>query len=385
MSNDGWFPDPAGVHELRFFDGASWTEHVNDNGRRGIHHWNQAPSPVTSYPQYGPGTTEQPTTVTPMDSAASYAPTGTFPTAEYPAFGQPGYAGQLYPAAQFGQPAPTPGYATPLGYQAPGYPTPHYQAGFPTPSYSAPAGPPKKGSGLAVMAIVMAVVLVIAGVGILLVTGGDDTPPPDNRAGNTSPSPAVKQPSASPTPDQSPASSPTPAPTQASSTPKLKTGVPTVRVIGPSFAAGEDTYTMRFQGWPFAFRVPPTFECFGGKAPLPDSKAWACIDGENPSGKQRISIMLRPCPTTCTASEQQTMTTAWFDAPGTKPVRKDATTSYLEDSSNERGLYGFDMSHFFGDSPGGPLRWQVGIYVESPTATKASMHKVINEVRTQTP
>ena len=27
-----WHPDPAGRHELRYFDGASWTEHVSDQG-----------------------------------------------------------------------------------------------------------------------------------------------------------------------------------------------------------------------------------------------------------------------------------------------------------------------------------------------------------------
>jgi hypothetical protein len=31
----GWFADPAGRHELRFWDGASWTEHVSDGGAVG--------------------------------------------------------------------------------------------------------------------------------------------------------------------------------------------------------------------------------------------------------------------------------------------------------------------------------------------------------------
>lgn len=26
----GWFPDPAGRHERRYWDGSSWTEHVQD-------------------------------------------------------------------------------------------------------------------------------------------------------------------------------------------------------------------------------------------------------------------------------------------------------------------------------------------------------------------
>lgn len=27
-----WFPDPAGRHQLRYWDGTRWTEHVSDHG-----------------------------------------------------------------------------------------------------------------------------------------------------------------------------------------------------------------------------------------------------------------------------------------------------------------------------------------------------------------
>lgn len=27
-----WYPDPSGRHELRYHDGARWTEHVSDDG-----------------------------------------------------------------------------------------------------------------------------------------------------------------------------------------------------------------------------------------------------------------------------------------------------------------------------------------------------------------
>jgi uncharacterized protein YxjI len=30
-----WYPDPRGRHELRYFDGAGWTDHVSDNGVTG--------------------------------------------------------------------------------------------------------------------------------------------------------------------------------------------------------------------------------------------------------------------------------------------------------------------------------------------------------------
>ena len=31
----GWYTDPVGVHELRYFDGQTWTEHVSVGGRVG--------------------------------------------------------------------------------------------------------------------------------------------------------------------------------------------------------------------------------------------------------------------------------------------------------------------------------------------------------------
>ena len=32
----GWFADPLGRHQMRYFDGSQWTEHVSTNGRTGI-------------------------------------------------------------------------------------------------------------------------------------------------------------------------------------------------------------------------------------------------------------------------------------------------------------------------------------------------------------
>jgi len=30
----GWYPDPSGNHELRYWDGTTWTEHVSDHGEQ---------------------------------------------------------------------------------------------------------------------------------------------------------------------------------------------------------------------------------------------------------------------------------------------------------------------------------------------------------------
>ena len=36
MSDPGWYPDPVGAHELRYFDGGSWTGHISDGGVAGV-------------------------------------------------------------------------------------------------------------------------------------------------------------------------------------------------------------------------------------------------------------------------------------------------------------------------------------------------------------
>jgi hypothetical protein len=41
MAEAAWLPDPSGTHELRYWDGATWTEHVSDQGTTA-----QDPSPV---------------------------------------------------------------------------------------------------------------------------------------------------------------------------------------------------------------------------------------------------------------------------------------------------------------------------------------------------
>lgn len=42
----GWYADPSGKHEKRYFDGQKWTEHVNSHGRAGIDMPSGGPSHV---------------------------------------------------------------------------------------------------------------------------------------------------------------------------------------------------------------------------------------------------------------------------------------------------------------------------------------------------
>jgi hypothetical protein len=165
-------------------------------------------------------------------------------------------------------------------------------------------------------------------------------------------------------------------------------GKPTLReidpvtVIGPSFAAGEDTYTMRFDGWPFAFRTPRSWGCLGAKTELPNAKAWVCVDEGHSGDRQRVNVVLRPCPTTCTAAEQVQMNRAWLDEPEKAQVLRQRTY-YVETPNNSKGLYGVDSSHFFSGTEDRVLHWQVGVFAESPMDTRDEVLKILNDIVTQ--
>ena len=51
MAAAGWFSDPAGRHEARFYDGATWTDQVADNGMQSREPLSAAyaPQPAVAY------------------------------------------------------------------------------------------------------------------------------------------------------------------------------------------------------------------------------------------------------------------------------------------------------------------------------------------------
>src|SRR5829696_1581368 len=83
MSIDaGWLPDPTGTHQVRYWDGASWTEHVSDGGTTGVD-----PLPADAPP--------------PPPPVAAAAPPPPPPAAEAPATtGRGGWKDKLKNAAQ---------------------------------------------------------------------------------------------------------------------------------------------------------------------------------------------------------------------------------------------------------------------------------------------
>ncbi|WP_116449441.1 PH domain-containing protein [Blastococcus litoris] len=51
MADANWLPDPTGMHELRYWDGSSWTEHVSDQGTTGQDPLTtELPPPAAAFP-----------------------------------------------------------------------------------------------------------------------------------------------------------------------------------------------------------------------------------------------------------------------------------------------------------------------------------------------
>jgi hypothetical protein len=148
------------------------------------------------------------------------------------------YAGPAYPPAA-GQPGwgyqPDPGYPAP--YPAAGHSPGHPPGGLaPPPGARGTPWPWLLSAGAAAVSLVLVAVLAV--VMVQLVQGEDPDPPPGADPTNGQPT-GVADPSGEPT---------------------LR-AVPQVSVLGPTFAPAENTFTMAFDGWPFAFRTPRLWSC----------------------------------------------------------------------------------------------------------------------------
>ncbi|MET0495758.1 MAG: hypothetical protein ABW000_21740 [Actinoplanes sp.] len=241
-----------------------------------------------------------------------------------------------------------------------------------------PAPQKVRGLGAAIALMVVPLVLLLCvcgGLGIAALVGNGQNDDPVARPTAVRPVPTLPRTTA---PDPDPTGT---APTGAvpSGKPTLRS-VPARKIVGSTYAAGDDTYTMGFTGWPFAFRTPGSWGCVAGKVDLPQAKAWVCIDEGNPGNGQRMQILLRPCPASCGASERASLNTDWFDK-GAKAKVYDKDTSYVETAKDAKGRYALDMSHYFTD---GASTWQVGVGGYSPPATRAAIQQTVNDVLSQT-
>jgi hypothetical protein len=242
-----------------------------------------------------------------------------------------------------------------------------------------PAPQKHRGMPAAIALLVVPLVLLLCvcgGLGITALVSSDDDPVALPTA--TAPAPVVPR-TTDPEPDPEPSAAPTGA--VPSGKPSLR-AVPARKLVGSTYADGDDTYTMAFTGWPFAFRTPGTWGCVAGRVEIPQAKAWVCIDEGNPGNGQRLQIMLRPCPGSCGAADRARLNTEWFD-PGAKAKTYDENTSFVETAKDAKGRYTLDMSHYF-QADGDDQTWQVGVGAYSPPATKADIQKTINDVLTQT-
>ncbi|WP_430781775.1 hypothetical protein [Actinoplanes sp. G11-F43] len=243
-------------------------------------------------------------------------------------------------------------------------------------------GPPPQryrgmSAGIALMIIPLVALLCVCGLfGALALTDRDTEALPSRP---TYTAPARPTYSAPPPPTRS-------APAPDAGAPTLRS-TPARTLVGPSYAAGDETYTMAISGVPFAFRTPPQWGCLTGKIDIQGAKAWVCIhEGDpfdagapKPDRGKRLQFMLRPCPGSCAAAVRADLSGDWFDA-GAKPVTI-GRTSYVETARNAEGRYTLDMSHFITDASG--ANWQLAVGVHSQPASKAVVQKIVNDMFTQ--
>jgi hypothetical protein len=214
--------------------------------------------------------------------------------------------------------------------------------------------------GGAVVAVVLVAVVAVVGVRAVW---EDDTNPPG--PGPTTPpvdSPDVTEPP--PEPNDEPAGEPT-----------LRDVEP-VSLVGPTFEADEDTWTMAFQGWPFAFRAPKDWSCANGEPlpRIPDGDVKACFSPAVQGG-----VMLWECDAGCDEDEQREKVDLWLDEPDRAVRWGDSPTYYVETEENDEGLYEVELGHFFGGDSGAP-RWMVGVSFDSPPENRADIQKVVNDI-----
>jgi hypothetical protein len=215
----------------------------------------------------------------------------------------------------------------------------------------------------------LVLVAVLAVVMVQLVRGEGPDPPPG--ADPTSGQPAGSPDSGQPTGVADPSGEPT-----------LR-AVPQLSVLGPTFAPAENTFTMAFDGWPFAFRTPRLWNC--GESDwddFPDAEVWSCSGPDD--SDQLANVLLWECPTSCSEPEQQEMIDHWLDEPqrAVQPAEM-PVTYYVETEQDDRGQYSVDLGHFAAGPAGGELRWLVGVYVESPPQTRDQVLKLLNDIISQ--
>jgi hypothetical protein len=176
-------------------------------------------------------------------------------------------------------------------------------------------------------------------------------------------------------------------PAEATGRPTLRTGVPARRLTGPAFAAGDETATKAFTGWPFAFRTPEGWECRPqNDRRVANAELHGCSDPRAGDGRGLIVVMLRPCPSACGVAEQARLSGFWF-APTDRVRFEDSVTTFVESSKGATtGGYELYMSHFFaaGGRSAAPDRQVAVAAVAKSKSGRTQAQKVLNDILSQT-
>jgi hypothetical protein len=155
-----------------------------------------------------------------------------------------------------------------------------------------------------------------------------------------------------------------------------------VSLVGPTFAPQEDTYTMAFNGWPFAFRAPNDWSCANGvtSSSRIEGEVKSCFSLAVEGG-----VVLWECRADCDEAEQEEKLDIWFaDEPGEPvPWGDGPPTHYVETEENDEGRYAINLARFFGTGSD-ELRWLVGVTFESTPEGVEGMQKVVNDILSQT-
>ncbi|MFI1991825.1 hypothetical protein [Actinoplanes sp. NPDC020271] len=239
---------------------------------------------------------------------------------------------------------------------------------------------PQRYPGVAAAVAINAVAVTALLAGGLIGVGGDRTASAQPAA-NT-PAPARSAAGAPPFPvaPTGPAVPKFPSSSEGSG-PGFRDDAPDRKVAGATFQPGEKTSAASSADWPFAFRIPESWNCVPGKIDLPKTDAVVCFDKKTQKN-ERAAVILRVCPSTCDAADREQLDKDWLVST-TGLRRAGADTRFRQTAKNKAGKYQLELSHFFTDSASG-VKYQVGVDARTDPAKKATAQKVVNDILSQT-
>ncbi len=152
-------------------------------------------------------------------------------------------------------------------------------------------------------------------------------------------------------------------------------------VLGPVYAARDATYTAAFQGWPFAFRVPPAWNCVDGVTlpTAPDAYRKVCVDESVPGSNRSVVLALQHCVNNCTAAKLKTQALAWLAKSG-KVTQFDNRTWYAVTNPAANGDYLLELVHRFVVDD---RQYIVAVYATAPYGDRAVIQKIVNSIVSQ--